>query len=313
MKREEDWLREACGELAEEEIDQLAQGLSPDETRQADTLYRRHKKTALSLIRRKSARSAAAPYLRAAAILALIVGAVYFSLRESRPEKIPQVQPPTFTVIPYYTDVPSPVPVTSEPTTAPAPTPAPTAVPATAAPTPTPTPTPSSAPTPETSPVPTSTSSPTPTPTPSPAPTPSPTPEPTATSEVFVDSHPPVGWTGNYYPGLIPTGGNDASQVTVYIGDGSISTAYTAEQGGWAFRFTEFVSSVAVAVPEDAAVSYVQITDGIIALQTETAEGITLSWDMEGQTLSLFLSGNARQETADLLSIARSVKKISAQ
>ena len=181
MKREEDWLREACGELAEEEIDQLAQGLTPDERRQAETLYRRHKKIALSLLRRKSARSAAAPYLRAAAILALLLGAVYFSLRQSQPEKVPFTQAPAITVAPYYTDVPSPVPVPLVPTAAPTPESAPTAppIPITATPAPTATPTP----------------------------TPAPTPEPTATPEpeAFVSHRPPVGWTGNYFPTVIPT------------------------------------------------------------------------------------------------------------
>ena len=285
MKQEEDWLRQACGELAEEETDQLAKGLSPDERRQAETLYRRHKKTALALLRRKSARSAAAPYLRAAAILALLLGAVYFSLRQSQPEKVPFTQAPAITVAPYYTDVPSPAPVTAAPTAAPTQEPAPTAtpIPLTATPVPTPTPTPT------------------------PAPEPTSTPEP----ETSVSHHPPVGWTGNYFPTVIPDEAS-AYKVSVFIEDGRISTTYTAEQGGWAFRFTEYVSSVAVPVPEEAVVSYVQIAEGIIALRTETAEGVTLAWDQEGQTLSLFLSGDAPLDAGIPLEIARSVKKISA-
>ena len=76
MKREEDWLRDACAELAEEETDQWERSLSAEDIRQAEDAYRRHGKTARSLIRRKSARSAAAPYWRAAAILAPIAGAL---------------------------------------------------------------------------------------------------------------------------------------------------------------------------------------------------------------------------------------------
>ena len=68
---------------------------------------------------------------------------------------------------------------------------------------------------------------------------------------------------------------------------------------------------MAVAVPEDAAVSYVQIADGIIALRSETAEGVTLAWDQEGQTLSLSISGHPLDGDA-LLASAQSVEKVTA-
>ena len=130
MKREEELLRQALEELAQEETDELEGSLSRSEIRQAEDLYRHHRRTALSLIRRNT-RKASSPvytYLRIAAAVAVVVGLVVFSLNRSQPDNIIQVQPPTSSVVPYYspvpTDSPAPIetaaPVTPEPTVIPA-------------------------------------------------------------------------------------------------------------------------------------------------------------------------------------------------
>lgn len=279
MKREADWLREACADLAEEEIRLLDRGLTPDERRQAEETYRGHKRTALALIRRRSARSAAAPYLKAAAVLALLVGAAYFSLRQSQPEHVPLIQPPAASVGPYYTAVPA---AAFSETPTPTPTPAP----------PTPTPVSTDAPVPVT-----------PTPAPSPAPTPASRRLP-----------PPSGWSGNYFlSGELPaSAGLDLTKYgrcSVRAEDDLQTVSYSYD--GWELRFTEYASSVPVPVPEDADVSYARLSDGVIALRAETAEGVTVSWDQGGQTLSLFLSAGAPRDSADPLAIARTAEKFS--
>ena len=130
MKREEELLRQALEELAQEETDELEGSLSRSEIRQAEELYRHHRKSALGLIR-KNTRKAANPvytYLRIAAAVAVVVGLVIFSLNRSQPDNIIQVQPPTSSVAPYYSPVPSDspepaesaAPVTPEPTVIPA-------------------------------------------------------------------------------------------------------------------------------------------------------------------------------------------------
>ena len=184
MKREEELLRQACAEIAQEEADQLERGLTPSDIRQAEQAYRRHRKKALSLIRRsaKTTRPIRV-YLSAAAAAAVIFAAVYVSLNHSAPDPVTVSQPPTASVAPYYSPVP-----TAEPS------PSPTSIPPTESPvftdipTTSPTKTPNSATTelvsptfgeaPEVTPtltlVPTRTPSPAPTQTPAPTATPGP-------------------------------------------------------------------------------------------------------------------------------------------
>lgn len=130
MKREEELLRQALEELAQEETDELEGNLSRSEIRQAEDLYRHHRRTALNLIR-KNTRKASSPvytYLRIAAAVAVVVGLVMISLNRSQPDNIIQVQPPASSVAPYYSpvpvDSPAPIetaaPVTPEPTVIPA-------------------------------------------------------------------------------------------------------------------------------------------------------------------------------------------------
>ena len=130
MKREEELLRQALEELAQEETDELEGNLSRSEIRQAEDLYRHHRRTALNLIQ-KNTRKASKPvytYLRIAAAVAVVVGLVMISLNRSQPDNIIQVQPPASSVAPYYSPVPVDSPVPTE-TAAPV-TPEPTVIPA---------------------------------------------------------------------------------------------------------------------------------------------------------------------------------------
>ena len=306
MKREEELLRQACAEIAQEEADQLERGLTPSDIRQAEQAYRRHRKKALSLIRRsaKTTRPIRV-YLSAAAAAAVIFAAVYVSLNHSAPDPVTVSQPPTASVAPYYSPVP-----TAEPS------PAPTSIPPTESPvftdipTTSPTKTPNSATTELVSPTfgeapevtPTQTPVPAWTPSPAPTQTPAPTatPEPAPTAQAPEDAL-PEGWTGSYFPALWLSGAHFSQQNA---GDGWRSVVCEFEEGQW--EFTEYDTAEMVAVPQNAAVSYVQWND-IVALRTEDAEGVTLAWTQEGRSFSL------RCTAGDGEDIAKSVKKIPAQ
>ena len=202
MKREEDWLREACDELAREETEQWEQSLTDKDLRKADALYRRHRRRALSLIRRgASEKSSARLWLRAAAILLMLAGALYLSLRNPPEETVPQTQLTAVTPAPYYSPAPTSTPnpatiwddlptvlpnnpeITAEtPTNMPSPEPTaaffPTSSP-TISPTEAPSPTATAQPTPEPAPALTAVPTAEPTPTPTAVPTEQPIPAPT--------------------------------------------------------------------------------------------------------------------------------------
>ena len=203
MKREEDWLREACDELAREETEQWEQSLTDKDLRKADALYRRHRRKALSLIRRGiPEKSSAGVWLRAAAILLMLAGALYLALRNPPQETVPQTQLTAVTPAPYYSSAPTSTPnpatiwddsptvkpdnpeikketPTIMPSLEPTATFFPTSAP-TISPTEAPSPTAMAQPTPEPTPVPTAVPTEKPTPTPTAAPTEKPTPTPTA-------------------------------------------------------------------------------------------------------------------------------------
>ncbi len=108
MKREDDWLRDACAQLAEEETEQWEQSLTDNELRKADAVYRHHRRRALSLIRRGTPhKSPAHIWLRAAAALLLLAGALYLSLRNPPQEKVLPTQLAAVSLAPYYSPVPT--------------------------------------------------------------------------------------------------------------------------------------------------------------------------------------------------------------
>ena len=204
MKREEELLRQACALAAQEEADRLEKSLSRASIREAEAVYRRHRKKARALIARHTGGASRWQAVwRAAAVAVALLGAVYLSLSRSSPDNVESSQAPSASVAPYYSPVPIVLPEMREtfPTNTPEkeeneslqttitdnnleistdlPTSTPSAVP-TEAPSPTPThsPAPTATPTPE----PTATQTPTPAPTPTLAPTF--TPEPTLESTV---------------------------------------------------------------------------------------------------------------------------------
>ena len=307
MNHEEDTLRRALESLAQEEADALEQGLSPEGVRKAEALYRRHRKTALSLIRHRPVRQVLSPYLRAAAILLLIAGGVYLSLRQAPQDFVHTASPGSVSVAPFVAASASPAPPkegpeapTPAPTDAPQPTNAPTPAP-TATPQPTNTPTPDPTITPQSTAAPTNTPQPTVAPTETPTNTQLPTAAPTDAPAAVPANHPwPAGWNGGFFPAALPEEAGDCQLTET---EDSCTAVYSLKNGG-ELRFTEYASSRAVPIPDDAQVSYVQLDGNRIALRLETEAGETLSWDEEGCTLSLFVS------TGDGIDVAQSVAKI---
>jgi hypothetical protein len=294
MKREEEMLREACAQLAQEETEQWEQGLTRTELNRAEEAYRRHRRRALSLIRRNTQKQApVGKWLQIAAILVILTGTVYWTLEQSpRETVVPQVQLSGVTVVPYYSPVPSPSPSAEAvwvdfPTAVPI---SPTNTPfsptntqisekiSTISPTSTPTPAPTPEPTPTLTPGPTTVPTPVPTAEPSPAPVPA----------------LPEDWTGDHFPmGLLDAAGKPA----VTRGDGW-------QQAAWdAWTFTEYADDRVLDVPEDAEVSYVQ-WENTVALRMETEAGVTLAWVQDGHSLRLFTA------SGDAVEMAKSVKKI---
>ena len=326
MKREEELLRQALEELAQEETDELEGNLSRSEIRQAEELYRHHRRAALSLIR-KNTRKVSSPvytYLRIAAAVAVVVGLVVFSLNRSQPDNIIQVQPPASSVAPYYSPAPVDSPASIE-TAAPV-TPEPTVIPSEESkdeiiPTetqifdgkemisPTFTPNLTEIPTALPTIVPQATE--TPTEVPTPTPTLRPTAEPTAAPDPVVPTEIPVptaapgpvyasvpeSWGGSFFPFSLPADGTYALEN----GDGW--QRVTWHSGGQEWIFTEYDRDDLLDVPEEAEISYVQ-WDDIVALRLKDASGVTLSWVQEGHSLSL------RSTSGDEMELAQSVRKI---
>lgn len=103
MNQGEEFLREACAQIAQDETEELARSLSPAQLRQAEKLYRQHRRSILRQIERnsKKANSAIVPWLRAAACLTLAVGVAYLALHQSPPDNTPLSPGITASVAPY--------------------------------------------------------------------------------------------------------------------------------------------------------------------------------------------------------------------
>lgn len=304
MKQADDLLRQACGEIAREEADRFEQSLTRSASREAEEAYRHHRLKALRVIQRhtKKQGQTRSLLLPLAAALIAVLGGVLFSLRSSPPDAIQQSQPPAEILVqPYYSPEPT---ATLSPTAAPAPTEEPAVSPTPSPiidlnpivsttelsiPTNMPTSSPTFAPLPTASPTSVPTVEPTPTPTPLPVSTP--TPEPA--------SPVPAGWQGEYFPTLLPPGFELAS---VTREDDCCTAAYT--RYGQLLTFTEYDQARLIEAPKDADYAYIQV-NGIVVLQARTDNGVMLTWDMDGHTLSLFTP------QGDGIDIAESVEKTS--
>ena len=311
MKREEDWLRQACEEAAREETQALERRLSRAQIRQAEETYQHHRRKALALIRERlgGRKWNAGLYFRAAAAVILIIGAVLFTLNQTSPETVPMAQLPSPDVAPYMTGapvfLPSPTPTvfpiiaTSAPNIGINPEASPTLIQnSTVNPTISPTLTPSVSETPASTPD--ASRQPSPSPTPEPAPTllpeTAPEPEPEKQAPPLQRTVPET-WQGVYFPTLLPEG----CRLQSCVREESAWTARYLCQGK-ELVFMEYDTDQLIPISENAAVSYVQ-WNGIVALRTENASGILLSWVQDSRSFTLAYPD-------ECLEIAESVQKI---
>lgn len=269
MKRQDEWLREACARLAEEETEQLEKSMDAQTAQEADAIFKRHRRKILSLLAQNSKRkSRAVVYLRAAACLVLIIGAVFISFTQNTPAPKPLAPVYSATVAPFHS--PEPIP-TQTPFFTVSPSPSPTFMQKIV---------PSSTPyaTYSPSPVPTATPAPTVTPAPSPIPTALPTPAPTVNAWQEGMNQ----WTGHYFP---ITSKDGWTMETMEQGNQYQRVIYSSADGNQMI-FTEYNAAQTIEVPDGASLSYVQLSQGI-ALRMETQSGVLLAWETDGRTLTL--------------------------
>lgn len=295
MREKNDVLEQALALIAAEETRAMEQQMTFQDMQAAKKMQQINSKENLSLIRRHTRSFRAAPFLRAAAAIALVAGGLML-LRTSAPEKT-DILTPAAPSLSVQTNSPS---ATLEPTIAPTATISPTQTPFinivetfTATPVPLPTIIPSPDPTAEPTVIPTAVPTPLPTATPSPAPTAA----PVVVETALPAAQHPDGWQGSYFPGKNP--GDWVLKST-----GGMTAVYDDN-----YEFTEHASIVSSlsGTKDIEEYQYVMI-HGVPALLTEDRAGqFTLTWDVDGQTLSLF-SPDGDKET--LLDIANSVIKL---
>ena len=296
VKKADDILREACAELADEEASQLEQSLNRTAIREAEEAYRHHRPKALRLIQQHMPkRNRGRMLLPIAAALLIALGGALMALRKPASDSIEQTQLPSeISVQPFFTDpvLLSPTSILSSTTFVPSSTPIgafiPTPIPLITA---TPTVIPTFSPLPTITPAQTATPAPTGTPVPSLAPTVPPAPA----------SLVPPGWQGVHYPSLLPPG---FELVSVTREEDCCTAAY--HRYGQTLLFMEYDTTRLIEAPTDADYAYTQI-NGETALQVKTDEGVTLTWNQNGHTLSLFTP------QGDGTDIAESVKKVTAE
>lgn len=309
MSRKEDLLREACALAAQEETERLKKRMGVQNVREADALYKRHRRAVLGLIARKTRGGRGRTYLRAAACLLLVAGGVWLALFQQRPDYTPLAPGPSATVRPFDSSVPifetpSPV-ITVAPTSVQVSSPFPSVFPTDTAfseeieailPTMSPT------------------LAPTPTPTPVPTPSPEPVELPAAAVNAAPDEGitPPAAWQGQHFPQWLPEGGlpeivlaesaEDACTVRITIpGDGNAPAQ--------SMEFTEYAASLPLSLDAAEAESgqYIQLGQRV-ALRVISAQGsVRLLWDQDGRTLAL---SSATATEAEMEKIAASVEKI---
>lgn len=277
MNRSDELLREACAQIAEDETDALARHASPALTREAEELYRRHRRHVFRLIEKNSKKhSRPAVWLRAAACFVLMAGVVFLALHQRQPDhNIPLSPGPSASIAPF----------TAVPTATPAPA-------ATAEPTPTVTPEPTELP------YETAISEVTPVSLNSsvqyfnnePAeingepeeiteaiilPTPAPTPQPVPTqAENGLEC-----WPGLFFPAGMAIQPEQITLADEYA-------VYTYADAHGLVSFTEYAAAALLSPVPNGERQYVAL-NGVVALM-ETANGqTTLTWAMDGHTLVL--------------------------
>lgn len=306
MKREDEWLREACAQLAQEETEQLEKSMNRKATQEAEALFQRHKRQALKLIAKNSKKRGSFPVtLRVAACLVLVVGAVWLALSQQSKEPTPLSPVYTASVAPFVSASLAPSPtITPSPMVTPVPTVPPASTPnpyfrksdweireedaVTSIPTLSPT------------------SSPTITPEPTFTPKLVPTKTPIPTLEVNTEPEPDAYqtgldvWNGNYFLGRFAA---EWELIGVEQDAGCQRIEYRID--GISIAFTEYAASQMIETPADASLAYVALDDNGIALKMTLGDRVILAWEAGGQTL--VLEGN--EQLAEQL--AASVEKIS--
>lgn len=262
VKHGDAWLEEALLKESEREVEALQAALDSDPflSRQVDDMYLSNRKKMADQIHRrlKKKRSMHWQMAALAAALVLVMAGSYRFLKPA-PDDVALTRPTQsggMATLPGFT--PSPAPDTATPTAPvtemPTATPPVTAEPApTLTPTAEPTPTPTAAPTTE----------PTPPATPSPAP---------------ADQ-----WQGRYLPKLPET----YRLTAVTAVDGGRAANYQTEDGR-RIVFTEYDTlTIPGALPEGS-YRYHAMENGVVAFIHQGEEGLTVTWDMQGQTFSLW-------------------------
>lgn len=302
MKRSEELLREACARIAEDEADALARRITPSLEREAEDLYRRHRRQVFRLIEKSSRkRTRPAIWLRGAACFALLIGVAILALHQ-RPVDHTPLSPGTSASVAPYTSAPAATAtslpeITPMPTATPEPTPwimeAPETIVETTLPQ---TGDINGEPEPviEVTPLPTPTPQPVVTPTAIPAITPTLLPMPTSGQGEAKDL-----WPGQFFPeGILIR--------TEAVGQAADHMTYTYETGSGPVTFTEYSVAAMLSPVPGASAAYVQL-GGTIALLETVGDQATLTWVADGRTLSV------TAPAAEAEQIALSVKKLREQ
>lgn len=277
-RREERLIAQAFEQLAMEEANALEEEMAqnPSLQTQADMSYLRHSPKVQALIDRKLRRQRTTPFLRsltlAASLLLMIGGGLLLSRQAPKDITRPAEVTATLATATLQVLSPSPLPASTL-------TPAPTASP-TAAVTASPTPAPTAAPTATAS------------PTPAPSATPAVSPLPATTASP---------WLGNYYPTVLPSGyafreivSTDGHHRAVFVDDRGLQLVYTEHSA----------ATMPASGDEASSYRYVQLNNKLMALLVTTKDGVTLSWDQDGQTLEVYSAAGVDSA----LSLANAVK-----
>lgn len=270
MNRSDELLREACAQIAEDETDALARHVSPALNREAEEMYRRHRRYVFRLIEKNSKKhSRPAVWLRTAACFVLMAGVVFLALHQRQPDHNTPLSPgPSASIAPFTSDpadTSSPA-ATAEPTHTVTPnlTELPYASTAVEG-----TPAPLEAPEPDTNRAPDEITEaiilPTPAPTPQPVPT---------QAENGLEC-----WPGLFFPAGMAI---QPEQITL----ADDYAVYTYADAHGLVSFTEYAAAALLSPVPNGERQYVAL-NGVVALM-ETANGqTTLTWSMDGHTLVL--------------------------
>ena len=295
MREKNDVLEQALAAIAAEETRALEQQMTFSDMQAAKKLQLDNSKKNRTLIRKHTRSFRVTPYIKAAAVLAVVAGGLML-LRSPMPEKT-EITSPAAPPLPYQT--------TASITTSPSHPLLNATIPPTLhteyidsehiTPTITPLVTLSPAPIP--------TLSPTLKPTPAPTATPTPSPVPTAVPDAATpapqqEAQHPYGWQGRYFPEAY------AAQWSIQEREDHAAAVYADN-----YEFMEYpqITHPPATGAEITEYQYLSVGDTPALLTKDKAGQYTLTWNADDRTLVLF-SPDGEKET--LLGIANSVVKL---